>query len=440
MQGDLARVLRLSDLLLIVVGTVIGSGIFLVPGNVLNSARGDVGVALLIWALGGVLSLLGALSFGELGAMEPEAGGIYVYLRQAYGPLVAFLYGWAMFFVIGSGSIATLAVAFGTRYLPQLVNLGPVAGKAVAVVVIAAVAAVNVRGTRQGATVQNWSTAIKVGALLLMSVALLARGHGWGGEVRFLDTPLNGTLLAGAGVGMIGVLWAYEGWQYVTFSAGEAVNPQRTFPRGIVLGTLLVVGIYLLANVSYVAALGAEGVGTSKRVAADALGRLFGTGWGSVITIPILISILGAANGLTLTTPRVFYAMARDGLFFGKLAEVHPRFGTPAVAVIAGSAWAMVLAVSGTFEQLYTYVVLSSWIFFVLGAAALFLYRRRRPDAPRPFRTPGYPVTPALFILAAVAVVVNTLAAKPTQGAIELAILATGVPAYFIWRRRSAAP
>ena len=440
MQGDLARVLRLSDLLLIVVGTVIGSGIFLVPGNVLNSARGDVGVALLIWALGGVLSLLGALSFGELGAMEPEAGGIYVYLRQAYGPLVAFLYGWAMFFVIGSGSIATLAVAFGTRYLPQLVNLGPVAGKAVAVVVIAAVAAVNVRGTRQGATVQNWSTAIKVGALLLMSVALLARGHGWGGEVRFLDTPLNGTLLAGAGVGMIGVLWAYEGWQYVTFSAGEAVNPQRTFPRGIVLGTLLVVGIYLLANVSYVAALGAEGVGASKRVAADALGRLFGTGWGSVITIPILISILGAANGLTLTTPRVFYAMARDGLFFGKLAEVHPRFGTPAVAVIAGSAWAMVLAVSGTFEQLYTYVVLSSWIFFVLGAAALFLYRRRRPDAPRPFRTPGYPVTPALFILAAVAVVVNTLAAKPTQGAIELAILATGVPAYFIWRRRSAAP
>ena len=440
MQGDLARVLRLSDLLLIVVGTVIGSGIFLVPGNVLNSARGDVGVALLIWALGGVLSLLGALSFGELGAMEPEAGGIYVYLRQAYGPLVAFLYGWAMFFVIGSGSIATLAVAFGTRYLPQLVNLGPVAGKTVAVVVIAAVAAVNVRGTRQGATVQNWSTAIKVGALLLMSVALLARGHGWGGEVRFLDTPLNGTLLAGAGVGMIGVLWAYEGWQYVTFSAGEAVNPQRTFPRGIVLGTLLVVGIYLLANVSYVAALGAEGVGTSKRVAADALGRLFGTGWGSVITIPILISILGAANGLTLTTPRVFYAMARDGLFFGKLAEVHPRFGTPAVAVIAGSAWAMVLAVSGTFEQLYTYVVLSSWIFFVLGAAALFLYRRRRPDAPRPFRTPGYPVTPALFILAAVAVVVNTLAAKPTQGAIEVAILATGVPAYFIWRRRSAAP
>jgi len=439
MQRDLARVLGLRDLLLIVVGTVIGSGIFLVPGNVLNSAAGDVGVALLIWALGGVLSLLGALSFGELGAMEPEAGGIYVYLRRAYGPLVAFLYGWAMFFVIGSGSIATLAVAFGTRYLPQLVDLGPVAGKGAAVVVIAAVAAVNVRGTRQGATVQNWSTAIKVGALLLMSAALLARGRGWGGGVRFLDTPLTGSLLSGVGVGMIGVLWAYEGWQYVTFSAGEAVNPQRTFPRGIVLGTLLVVGIYLFANVSYVAALGPQGVGGSKRVAADALSALFGSGWGSVITIPILISILGAANGLTLTTPRVFYAMARDGLFFRKLGDVHPRFGTPAVAIVAGSLWAIVLALSGTFEQLYTYVVLSSWIFFVLGAAALFVYRRRRPDAVRPFRTPGYPVTPALFILAAAAVVVNTLAAKPTQGAIELAILATGVPAYFIWRRRSAA-
>ena len=439
MQRDLARVLKLSDLLLIVIGTVIGSGIFLVPGNVLNSAHGDVGVALLIWTLGGVLSLLGALSFGELGAMEPEAGGIYVYLRQAYGPLVAFLYGWAMFFVIGSGSIATLSVAFGTRYLPQLVNLGPVAGKVAALVVIAAVAAVNVRGTRQGATVQNWSTTIKVGALLLMSSALLARGSAWGPEVHFLDTPLDRTLLTGAGVGMIGVLWAYEGWQYVTFSAGEAVNPQRTFPRGIVLGTALVVGVYLLANVAYVVALGPVGVGGSKRVAADALGTLFGSGWGAVITVPILISILGAANGLTLTTPRVFYAMARDGLFFRKLGDVHPRFGTPAVAIIAGSAWAAVLAISGTFEQLYTYVVFSSWIFFVLGAAAVFVYRRRRPDAPRPFRTPGYPVTPALFILAALAVVVNTLAAKPTQGGIELLILATGVPAYFIWRRRSAA-
>ena len=439
MQRDLARVLRLPDLLLIVIGTVIGSGIFLVPGNVLNSAHGDVGVALLIWALGGVLSLLGALSFGELGAMEPEAGGIYVYLRQAYGPLVAFLYGWAMFFVIGSGSIATLSVAFGTRYLPQLVNVGPAAGKAAAIVVIAAVAAVNVRGTRQGAAVQNLSTAIKVGALLLMSVALLARGSAWGPDVRFLDTPLDATLLAGAGVGMIGVLWAYEGWQYATFSAGETVNPQRTFPRGIVLGTALVIGVYLLANVAYVVALGPEGVGGSKRVAAEALGTLFGSGWGSVITIPILISILGAANGLTLTTPRVFYAMARDGLFFRKLADVHPRFGTPAVAIIAGSAWAAVLALSGTFEQLYTYVVFSSWIFFVLGAAALFVYRRRRPDAHRPFRTPGYPVTPALFILAAAAVVVNTLAANPKQGGIELLILATGVPAYFIWRRKSAA-
>ena len=439
MQRDLARVLKLSDLLLIVVGTVIGSGIFLVPGTTLNRAQGDVGVALVIWALGGLLSLLGALTFGELGAMEPEAGGIYVYLRRAFGPPVAFLYGWAMFFVIGSGSIATLSVAFGTRYLPQLVPLGPVGGKIAAVVAIIAVAAVNVRGTRQGAAVQNLATAIKVAALLVMSVALLARGHAWGPDVRFLDTPLTTSLISGAGVGMIGVLWAYEGWQYVTFSAGEAVNPQRTFPRGIVLGTAFVIGIYLLANVAYVVAIGPQGVGDSKRVAADALGTLFGSGWGSVITVPILISILGAANGLTLTSPRVFYAMARDGLFFKRLAEVHPRFGTPAIAIVAGSLWAMVLAVSGTFEQLFTYVVFSSWIFFVLGAAALFVYRRRMPEAARPFRTPGYPVTPALFILAATAVVVNTLVSNWKQGGIELVILATGVPAYFIWRRRSAA-
>ncbi len=224
---ELARVLRLPDVILIVVGTVIGSGIFLVPGGVLRDSGGDVGLALLVWIVGGVLSLLGALTYAELGAMNPRAGGLYVYLRDAFGPLPAFLYGWALFFVIGSGSIATLSAAFA-RYLQQFVVLSALSAKLVSLAVILVVGGVNVRGTRQGAVVQNWSTAIKVGALLLLSALLLATGSGLAStQVRVLTTPLTTELLRGIAVAMVAVLWAYEGWQYVTFSAGEIVEPQR---------------------------------------------------------------------------------------------------------------------------------------------------------------------------------------------------------------------
>src|SRR5206468_2766983 len=245
---ELARVLRLPDVILIVVGTVIGSGIFLVPGGVLRDSGGDVGLALLVWIVGGALSLLGALTYAELGAMNPRAGGLYVYLRDAFGPLPAFLYGWALFFVIGSGSIATLSAAFA-RYIQQFVVLSALSAKLVSLAVILVVAGVNVRGTRQGAVVQNWSTAIKVGALLLLSALLLATGSALAGtQVRVLTTPLTTELLRGIAVAMVAVLWAYEGWQYVTFSAGEIVEPQRVFVRGIVAGTLAIVAIYLLAN------------------------------------------------------------------------------------------------------------------------------------------------------------------------------------------------
>jgi len=405
---ELARVLRLPDVILIVVGTVIGSGIFLVPGGVLRDSGGDVGLALLVWIVGGVLSLLGALTYAELGAMNPRAGGLYVYLRDAFGPLPAFLYGWALFFVIGSGSIATLSAAFA-RYIQQFVVLSALSAKLVSLAVILVVAGVNVRGTRHGAVVQNWSTAIKVGALLLLSALLLATGSGLAGtQVRVLTTPLTTELLRGIAVAMVAVLWAYEGWQYVTFSAGEIVEPQRVFVRGIVAGTLAIVAIYLLANLGYLAA------------------------------IPILVSIFGAANGIALTAPRVFYAMARDGLFFRKLAEVHPRFGTPAVAILAGSAWTMVLAGSGTFEQLLTYVVFTGWAFYGLAAASIFVYRRL-PQAARPFRVPGYPVTPLLFIAASGGIVVSTLVSRPTQALLGIGIILLGMPAYWWWRRSNRA-
>jgi APA family basic amino acid/polyamine antiporter len=429
----LARVLGLRDLILIVIGTVIGSGIFLVPGSVLRQAGGQPGPALIVWVVGGALSLLGALAYGELGAMNPAAGGLYVYLRDAFGPLTAFLYGWTFFLVIATGSAATLAVA-STSYLQQFIALGPIGQKLAAVALLGIVAAINVRSTRRSADVQNWSTAIKVGALLIMSVVLVVSRGAPASSATFWPAAFTPSLVSGMGLGMIGVLWAYEGWQYVTFSAGEAIDPQRTFPRAIVVGTASVIGIYVFANIGYLAALGTEGVARSDRVAAEAVGAIVGPGAAKLIAAAILVSIFSATNGITITAPRVYYAMARDGLFFRKLADVHPRYGTPAVSIIAGTLWAMVLAVSGTFEQLFTYVVFVGWIFYALGAACVLVLRRTQPLADRPFRVPGYPWSPLLFVLAATALVANTIATQPVRAAVGIGVVLLGLPVYFIWR------
>lgn len=433
----LERTLGFTDLLLIVIGTVIGSGIFIVPATVLRQTGGALGPALLVWFVAGVLSLLGALTYGELGAAKPEAGGLYAYIRDAFGPLPAFLYGWTTFFVIGAGSVATLAVAF-TSYLRQLMPLSPAAAKIVAVLLIVVIAVLNVRGTRQSASVQNASTGLKAAAIIVMSLALIAAGRGLAGAPSVWPTEVTPGLLSGVGLAMIGVLWAYEGWQYVTFSAGEARDAQRTFPRAIVAGTAVLIAIYMLANVAYVSALGVDGVQATDRVAATAVAALFGSAAGKLIGAVVLVSMFSAANGLTLTAPRMYYAMARDGVFFQKLGEVHPRFGTPAFAIVAGSVWAAILAASGTFEQLLTYVVFSGWIFYGLGALSIFAFRRREPDVPRPFRVPGYPVTPALFVAASAAIVLNTLFTQPGRALVGLAVVLTGAPAYFLWRRRAA--
>lgn len=446
--GDLQRTLRLRDLVLIVVGTVIGSGIFIVPATVLTQTDGRLGLALLVWFVAGVLSLLGALTYGELGAADPEAGGLYVYVRDAFGALPAFLYGWTLFFVISSGSIATLAVAF-TAYLEALVPLGAVAERVVPVLMIATVAAVNVLGTRKGASLQNWTTLLKVAAILLMSVLLIALGGGADPALAPAAAPGSGgtagglfslSTLSSAGIATIAVLWAYEGWQYVTFSAGETMDPQRTFPRGIILGTAALIAIYLLANVGYMSALDAETAMQSGSIASDAVTALMGPTAGQLITVAILISMFSAANGLTLTAPRVYWSMSRDGVFFRRLARVHPRFGTPAFAIVGSSLWAMVLAATGTFEQLLTYVVFVGWIFYALGAMSIFAYRRRQPDRPLPFRVPGYPWTPAIFVLAAGAIVINTIFQQPQRAFLGLGAVALGLPAYWLWRRKAFPP
>ena len=434
---NLPRTLGLRDLTLLTIGSVIGSGIFLVPGAVLRQVNGLIVPALLVWLVGGVLSLLGALTYGELGAMKPAAGGLYVYIRDCFGRLPAFLFGWTLFFVVSSGAVATLAVAF-SAYLGEFLPLTPLLEKLIAVAMIAVVTTVNVIGTRVSASLQNWTTATKVFGILLMSITLLWLGRGFQGSASVMwPAHSNWSLASGFGLAMLGVLWAYEGWQFVTYSAGEVLNPKRNLPLGLVVGSVSLIGIYLTANLAYLAALGPDGVAKSNRLAATAISNVVSPGAAKLISLVILISIFSAANGIMLTSPRVYFAMARDGLFFQRLAVVHPRFKTPAFAVIAGASWSMLLAISGTFEQLLTYVVFVGWIFYALAAASIFVYRRRAPDAVRPYRVPGYPVTPLLFVIAAAALALNTIITQPLRAGIGLGIVLLGAPAFLMWQRKT---
>jgi APA family basic amino acid/polyamine antiporter len=432
---QLARLLGTADLALTALGIVIGSGIFLVPGLVLANTGTNTLMALSVWAAGGLLSFFGALTYAELGAMRPEAGGIYVYIRDAFGPLPAFLYGWSAFFVIATGALATLAVAFSV-YLGQLIPMSPLMSRVVSVGLIAILAALNVRGTRRAVTVLNYTTVIKLAGLAGLALVLIAVGD----PSAILSTPAASPATArGFGAAMISVLWAYEGWQYVTCLAGEARNPQRTFPRAITLALAGVATLYVVTNIGYVAALGPTAVAQSQRVAADALTATVGSGAARLVSVLILISILSATNASVLSPSRIYYAMARDGVFFARLAEVSPRFGTPALALIAGAAWAMVMAASGSFDQLLTYVVFAAWIFYGLGALSIFVYRRKQPDAVRPFRVPGYPVTPLLFVASATLLVLNTIVSQPARAAIGIIVVLSGVPAYYWWRRSTRA-
>lgn len=435
-ETGLRRILGLRDLVLMIIGTVIGSGIFLIPATILHAVGNSVALAMGVWLVGGVLSLLGALSYGELSAMKPAAGGLYVYIRDCFGPFLAFLFGWTLFLVISSGSVATLVVAF-SNYLGEFVTLTPWMAKLVSVAVIGVITVVNVRGTRHSANVVDVTTAIKILALLSMSTALLWLGKEPIHLTAGATSPFPaGSLLSGFGVAMISVLWAYEGWQYATYSAGEAVNARRNYPLAFLIGSAALMFIYLFANIGYLAALGVGGIAGSSRVAATAVATAIHPAIAKLVTITILISIFSAANSVVLTSPRVYYAMARDGLFFKRLAEVHPRFGTPAFAVTVAGAWSAVLAASGTFEQLLTYVVFSSWIFYALAAACVFVYRRREPNVERPYRVPGYPFTPLIFVVTAGAVVANAMVVQPRRAAIGLGIVLLGAPVYLIWRRK----
>ena len=440
---QLVRTLRLRDLLSLFVGGVIGSGIFLTPGIILRQVNGSAGMALLVWLCGGVLILLGSLTYAELAATNPEAGGLYCYIRDGFGRAPAFLYGWCLFLIITSGSIAALARAF-SRYLAEIVSLSAAEMTLIAVVDIAFLTAVNVWGTRKSSNLQNYTTVIKVGIILAFGITLLAlgqRGHDLLSTMAATQTGF--TLISSLGLAMITVLWAYEGWQYSTYSAGEVLDPQTNFPRGFFFGALALTAIYLILVLAYLFALGPQAATASDAIAATAGAAVLGPWAGKLIAVTILIATLSAANSILLTSPRVFYAMANDNLFFKKLAEVHPKFGTPAAAIVSVGAWAMVLACWGKFSELIGGVVFIGWIFYGLGAAAIFPLRRKSQGKAIPYRVPGYPWTPILFVLSAVAIVGNAIYAAlsdPSQFrnlTAAIVILSLGVPAYFFWRTKT---
>jgi len=444
----LDRSLRERDLLYLFIGSVIGSGIFLTPSLILRQLGGSVGYSLLIWLLGGVLSLLGALTYAELAAANPEAGGLYCYIRDAFGRLSAFLYGWSLLLVIASATIAALAHAF-TAYLQEIIPLSPAGHFIVPIFMIVTVTTVNIWGTRKSSDLQNVTTLLKVGIIVVLGTILLVFGlwHGkHAGEIpSAMGSTISGVaLLSAFGLAMITVLWAYEGWQFGTYSAGEILNPQKSFPRAFLVGSLLLAGLYLFAVIAYLVALGPRAATASNTIAAAAATSVLGPWAGMLVAGTILISTFSSTNSVMLTAPRVFFAMANDNLFFKKLAEVHPRFGTPAAAVLALGVWSSVLALAGGFEKLTNGAILIGWIFYGLGAAAIFPIRAANRGRALPYHVPGYPVTPLLFVLAALAIVANAIYSairdphQFTYLLVAIAIMLLGLPGYFFWSRNSA--
>jgi basic amino acid/polyamine antiporter, APA family len=461
---------------MIVVGSMIGSGIFIVSADIARTVGGP-GWLLMSWVIAGVLTVVGALAYGELAGMMPHAGGQYVYLREAYGPLVAFLYGWTLFTVIQTGTIAAVAMAFAKFTAVLLPGLGEdvvvrdlglfkiTAARVVAITSILALSAVNLFGIHGGRLIQNAFTATKAAALLgLIALGLTLAGNGSALAANFHDfwragqihtvkgvtalVPLAGLALWSAlGASLVGSLFASVTWENITFTAGEVVEPRRTVPFSLALGTAIVIALYLLANVSYLRFLPVEGAPAAldvlgrgiqfadkERVGTAAATMMLGAPGAVLMAVLIMISTFGCNNGQILAGARVYYAMARDGLFFRRAGLLNRR-NVPGTALVLQAVWASLLCLTGTYGNLLDYVVFAVVIFYMLTVAGIFLLRRARPDAERPFRAFGYPVVPALYIVLAAAIAVNLLITKPAYTWPGLGIVLLGLPVYFAWTR-----
>ena len=445
----MVRAIGLWSAILFVVGSVIGSGIFLTTG-VMAATIPSVSLLLLAWTLGGVLAIAGGLTYAEMGAMFPRSGGVYVFLREAYGALPAFLYGWAALLVVISGGIAAVAVGFAeylSYFFPALslsvtvlgadvgfARFSISAGQLVAAGMIVVIGSINYVGVRRGNFVIVLLTSAKVGALAALPImAVLAA------RVSPVFTPVVPPDLArpaaAFGVAMIAVLWTYEAWYFVTYAAGEIKDPQRNIPRALVGGLLLLTTIYLVVNVAYFFALTVDEMKGVTRIAERAATALVGPRGATFVALTVMVSTFGNNVAAMLAGSRLLFGMASDGVFVPSCRRVHERYRTPHIAIVALTSWSAILALSGSYEQLFTYVMFASILFSVAAGAALFKLRRDRPQHPRPYRTWGYPVVPMIFITGSAAFVLNTLVERPVESLTGLGLLALGLPAYWYWSR-----
>jgi basic amino acid/polyamine antiporter, APA family len=436
-QPHLHRQLGIWSAAAVLVGSTIGSGIFRVPSSVAASIGSTVGIAA-VWVAGAVVALFGAFTMAELATMYPHSGGIYVFLRETYGPRIAFLFGWTQLVVIRPSSLGAIAMIFA-EYVGDFVRLSPVQVRVVAAAVILAVGAVNVRSVGWGAWLENVTTGAKVLALGILGVVALALALGATAAAPAMTSSLPHGSWTGWGLALVAVLWAYDGWADLTFMSGEVKDPAHILPRALVAGVLAVVALYLLLNVAYVLVLGVDGMAASPLVAADVARRLAGPAGGHVVSGLVVLSTLGALNGAMMTGPRIFFAMAEDGLMWKPVAAVHPRFATPWGAVILATALGVGYVSVETFEQLADSFILGIWPFYALAVGAVILLRRRLPDVHRDYRTPGYPLVPLTFLVASVGMLLSALVQQPGSTLLGFALIAAGVPVFALTARTRGA-
>ena len=432
----LARELTLYGLIMVAIGSCIGSGIFVTPAQIAGLVP-SAWLIIAVWAVGGLITLTGALTFGELGGLFPRAGGIYVFLREAYGDWAGFLYGWAYLLIITSGSIAVLSLAF-TYYLSFFFPINDSWKIILSIIVIVTLTTINVLRAKFGEIFSVIFTGLKIAGILIIIFCGLFLGST---EVSFGSEALAGSgevTIANFGVALVGVLFSYGGWQHASFLAGETKNPSRNVPIAMVTGALVVITIYLLVNVSYMMLLPVDSIAVSGKVAAEATSTVIPFG-GMLVAGIIAISTFGTIGIYTLSAPRIYYAMAEDGLFFKGLAKVHPKFQTPIYAIITQSVWSIVLLLFwGTFEDLITYTISVEFMFFGLAAAGIFIFRKRMKEKFRPYRTPLYPVTPIIFIGIIIWFVINVTINKPLHSGISFGFLLIGMPFFYFFRKKNS--
>ena len=428
----LPRRLGLLSAMAVLVGSTIGSGIFRVPASIAEQV-GTVGAIALLWIVGAMVAVFGALTLAELAALYPRSGGIYVFLREAYGPLPAFLFGWTELLVIRPSALGALAILFA-EYTSNFIALGTVGERVLAGIAIAILAATNVRSVDWGAVVANVTTFAKV--IALAGVALLAFLFGDMSQGA-LAQPIEWPPLSwgGFGVALISVMWAYDGWADLTFMSGEVKDPERTLPRALLGGVSVIVVIYLLVNLAYLWVLRVDEMAGSRLVAADAASRIFGGAGAGVISALVMLSAFGALNGSTMTGPRILYAMADDRLFFRPIAHVHPKYRTPDAAIILCSVLGIAYVSIRGFERLANDFILGIWPFYALAVGAVFILRKRHPNLERPYRTAGYPIVPLVFLIASVLMLANSAVRDTKPTLIDFGIILAGIPVYYFWRR-----